>query len=256
MSHLSVHPIGRNRTMRSMSQTVVQALPGNTQLRLLAQKALESDNAERIKAKMNENDLLALTEAAKADGSEDCVQLPLSLIPVLRELVCSDELEAALSRTKLHFIRSPSKDDDSSRAQFRERMEKLRLRDEERKYSKMTSSVHKVASSDDVTTRSMTYAASVGLNMIVAPLSFGCFMYFFSGGILDRFVPAGNNEVKRVIIGVISGVVMLFIEMILYVIRTHEMEKALRKKAHKSDRGSMPFGRYSAAMERNYCAGD
>eukprot|EP00957_Ditylum_brightwellii_P038515 2911118-Ditylum_brightwellii.AAC.1 len=63
----------------------------------------------------------------------------------------------------------------------------------------------------------MTYAASVGLNMIVAPISFGVFMYFFAGQIFHwvageegQFDPrtsaANKTDIRRVIAGVVSGV--------------------------------------------------
>lgn len=63
----------------------------------------------------------------------------------------------------------------------------------------------------------MTYAASIGLNMIIAPLSFGCFMYFFAGGVMHLFWGSDDDEnrhptqinapdIKRVIIAVVSGV--------------------------------------------------
>jgi hypothetical protein len=50
---------------------------------------------------------------------------------------------------------------------------------------------------DDVTTKSMTYAASVGLNMIVAPISFGVFMYFFAGAIFGWMTGNDDRESSR-----------------------------------------------------------
>ena len=64
-------------------------------------------------------------------------------------------------------------------------MDRLRMQYEETKYMKLTDNLQDHRCDDDVTAKSMTFAASVGLNMIVAPLSFGCFMYFFAGGIFD-----------------------------------------------------------------------
>lgn len=101
----------------------------------------------------------------------------------------------------------------------------------------------------------MTYAASVGLNMIVAPISFGVFMYFFAGAIFG-FITGGEEElqphqtdIKSVITGVVSGVGMLFIEMILFVIRTHEFEAALSKKKRKNNYVS-PFGHTPAQLPK------
>lgn len=99
--------------------------------------------------------------------------------------------------------------------------------------------------------KSMTYATSVGMNMIVAPISFGAFMYFFSGQLFGRVLDKdgdgqssrhinNNVDIRAVIAGVISGVIMLFIEMTLFVIRSHEMDAAVTKKAKK--RQVNPFG--------------
>jgi len=113
---------------------------------------------------------------------------------------------------------------------------------------------------DDVTTKSMTYAASIGLNMIVAPISFGVFMYFFAGGLLDFFWSntsssqlAGHHQpdIKRVIAGVVSGVLMLFVEMLLFVIRTNELDKAVRKK-QKKNKNQGPFGYYTSYTSKTY----
>merc|ERR1712238_431827 len=102
-----------------------------------------------------------------------------------------------------------------------------------------------------------------GLNMIVAPISFGTFMFFFSGGVFDYFFPIVADEynsnrntahnpvdIKRVIIGVVSGVIMMIIEMVLFVIRTHEFEHYATKK--KKARGVEPFGAYTAKSTKEY----
>merc|ERR1711957_408497 len=106
------------------------------------------------------------------------------------------------------------------------------------------------------------YATSVGLNMIVAPLTFGAFMYFFAGGILDRFFDdeeGGNNnhrvnniDIRRVIAGVVSGVFMLFVEMLLFVIRTNELDASVRKKGRRKENRANPFGYTAKNMARVY----
>ena len=106
----------------------------------------------------------------------------------------------------------------------------------------------------------MMYATSVGLNKIEAPVTFGVFMYFFAGSIFGRFFPDDNNtntrgnnvDVRQVIAGVLSGVILLFIEMILFVIRSHELDASVRKKKRKKEYRSNPFGYTSRAMERVY----
>jgi hypothetical protein len=148
---------------------------------------------------------------------------------------------------------------EKQQKKYNKRMDRLRLQQEETKYSKLTSNLGKVVKDDDVTTKSMTYAASIGLNMIVAPISFGVLMYFFAGSLLDYFYPTVQSksaaltnapDIRKVIMGVISGVAMLFIEMILFVIRTDEMDKAIRKKGKKRKQG--PFGYYSSATTKNF----
>ena len=163
----------------------------------------------------------------------------------------------------VYCIESSANDDASltpEERQYRLRIRRLRLQREQTKYSALTknlSSMTHAVQDDGITTKSMTYAASIGLNMIVAPLSFGVFMYFFAGAVLDKFWPepprtAGSTtDIKRVIAGVVSGVVMLFIEMILFVIRTHEMEKALRRKQRKTGNQG-PFSYYTATTLKTY----
>lgn len=97
--------------------------------------------------------------------------------------------------------------------------------------------------------------------MIVGPLAFGTFMYFFAGSILDRFFldsgdvgggGGGGVDVRRVIAGVISGAFMLFVEMILFVIRSHELDASVRKKGRKAEYRPNPFGYTTKSMARTY----
>lgn len=178
-------------------------------------------------------------------------------------LVTLSSLNEALQQTvSLAFTPPPTKSaqEEVEDARFHKRMERLRLKNEETKYGRLTDNLQDHKQEDDITAKSMTYAASVGLNMIVAPLSFGCFMYFFAGGIMDYIFPVaedapkrvGGTDIKKVIVGVISGVLMLFIEMILFVIRTHEFEQHQRKKQKKKGGSVQPFGVYSKDMPTDY----
>ena len=117
--------------------------------------------------------------------------IPVSVLRAV-ETLCAERTEylkrmdKCLQATKLAFTPPPPESADSEeRKKFRRRIEQLKLRDEERSYGGLVKNVGLHAPADDVTTRSMTYAASIGLNMIVAPLSFGCFMYFFAGGLFN-----------------------------------------------------------------------
>lgn len=85
-------------------------------------------------------------------------------------------------------------------------------------------------------------------------------MFYFSGPVLNFVWDKTDDlnrigatvDIRRVIIGVISGVLMLFIEMLLFVIRTHEFDRGLRRKQRKKGSVLKPFGDYSADTEKTY----
>jgi len=176
------------------------------------------------------------------------------------------QLETALQTTKLSFEPKPQPTTDPS---FTKRLERLRLQDEERSYNNLTTNL-KTASSlkdDNITAKSMMYATSVGLNMVVAPITFGIFMYFFAGSIFSRFfdseidINARTNmnqqiDIRRVIAGVVSGVFMLFVEMILFVIRSHELDASVRKKSKRKENRANPFGHTTKNAARVYVRDD
>jgi hypothetical protein len=183
--------------------------------------------------------------------------IPIPLLRAMQQVLephDRERLEQALQQTSLVFTPKPPPPTKLTKEQeeYRKRIERLALQHEERRYTELTSNVNKAPEKDDVTTRSMTYAASVGLNMIIAPLSFGCFMYFFAGGLLDYFLESSKSDMKRVIIGVVSGVIMLFIEMLLFVIRTHEMDEAMRKKSKRATQTQVPFSQYTSETKKTF----
>lgn len=208
------------------------------------------------------------------DEAQSCIQeflshsdsdmVPINLIKALRSLVLhlntdkslENELELLLSSQVKQLFFTPLQQtskalrNDEEKRKYKQRIERLKILVEENKYRQITSNLDKKIE-DDATMKSMMYATSVGLNMIVAPLSFGAFMYFFSGALLDRFFVSNRQgdthiggktgpDIRRVIAGVVSGVLMLFIEMILFVIRNHEMDSSIRKKSRT--RKENPFG--------------
>jgi hypothetical protein len=221
---------------------------------------------------MTVDEAKAIIQAFLSDTQPDSV--PVTLIKALRSLLIwqqdetlSSQLEDLLSTQvkTLHFtpVHNPSAStslSDEDKKKYKQRIERLKILTEENKYRQITSNLDKKIE-DDATMKSMMYATSIGLNMIVAPLSFGAFMYFFSGALLDRFFRSsrqydtrigGNTgpDIRRVIAGVISGVVMLFIEMILFVIRNHEMDSSLRKKARS--RKENPFGYSKSKAKKTF----
>jgi len=181
------------------------------------------------------------------------------------------ELEVAIRATGLSFpTNNKSTPSTTKSIELEKRLQRLRMLDEERSYGKLTRNLktHSILKDDDVTTKSMMYASSVGLNMIVAPISFGVFMYFFAGGIFQRFFDGapdenigrwrgtGGVDVRRVIAGVISGVFMLFVEMILFVIRSHELDAEVARKGRRRENRANPFGYTQKSMARVYVRDD
>ena len=202
-----------------------------------------------------------LEEWKTNDTADQILQkwIPIPLLRAMQQVLDQHDrqrLENALQHTSLVFTpKPPAVELTKEQEDYRKRMERLSWNHEERKYSKLTSNVNKAPVKDDVTTRSMTYAASVGLNMVIAPLSFGCFMYFFAGGLLDYLLdtePTSKSDIKRVIIGVVSGVIMLFIEMLLFVIRTHEMDEAMRKKSKGLANTQVAFSQYTSDSKKTF----
>eukprot|EP00555_Chaetoceros_dichaeta_P008521 CAMPEP_0198258738 /NCGR_PEP_ID=MMETSP1447-20131203/8078_1 /TAXON_ID=420782 /ORGANISM="Chaetoceros dichaeta, Strain CCMP1751" /LENGTH=312 /DNA_ID=CAMNT_0043945923 /DNA_START=33 /DNA_END=971 /DNA_ORIENTATION=+ len=170
------------------------------------------------------------------------------------------ELEQSLLNAgKLIFHTNTPKQTEASKthdAAYQRRLERLRFLSQERDYTKLTSNLDTTVAAD-VSVKSMMYATSVGLNMIVAPITFGVFMYFFSGalfgywdGAIEHDKNSGKLDIRKVIIGVISGVAMMFIEMILFVIRNHEMDRHVTKKMKNEKRN--PFGYVKAHQKRTF----
>jgi len=105
--------------------------------------------------------------------------------------------------------------------QNRGRREYLKRKHEEREYNKLVDNLPQTRKHDPLASMSSNkYVMSVGLNMIVAPISFGVFVYSFSTFMFEKTV---GGENARVICGVLSGCAMLFIEMVLFVIRSDAM---------------------------------
>jgi len=171
------------------------------------------------------------------------------------------ELEHSLLRAgKLLFHTNTPKQTVASKthdAAYQRRLERLRFLSQERDYAKLTSNLDTTVA-PDVSVKSMMYATSVGLNMIVAPISFGVFMYFFSGALfgfwdaVEHDSSNGKMDIRKVIIGVLSGVAMMFIEMILFVIRNHEMDRHVTKKMKMNNQKRNPFGYVKAHQKRTF----
>ena len=195
-------------------------------------------------------------ENKKEEMIEDCPPvLHLSVVQAMTTVLLSrnestDRLNDALSSSLVFTPPPPELPPTAQQAKWEKRMKRLRLRAEETKYKKLTNNLDNTPE-DDVTTKSMMYATSVGLNMIVAPITFGVFMYFFAGQIFSWMVDEEaqyertaldqqKTDIQKVIAGVVGGVLMLFVEMILFVIRTHAMDESILKK--RKTKKLSPFG--------------
>ena len=253
---------------RSMSASSPSALL--EQVQVAKHGLLQSSSFTADEAKSILKDTIQSAQSAHKDGAPSAA-LPLAGVSAMKYLINNSQskqeqkdlliqlLESALSQSTLSFKPKPTPNNDPA---FTKRLERLRLQDEERSYNNLTTNL-KTASSlkdDNVTAKSMMYATSVGLNMVVAPTTFGVFMYFFAGSIFSKFFDSeetidmrGNNiDVRRVIAGVVSGVFMLFVEMILFVIRSHELDASVRKKSRRKENRANPFGYTEKNMARVY----
>jgi hypothetical protein len=257
----------------TISATTTSLPPSSSPSEALARAAKAK---EQLSSLMTVKEATSLLQSAINSAAVDAT-LPLAGVSALQSLIQSSQadpktktqqsqdLEAALHQTKqLSFQQKSSTTNNSSNdPKFQKRLERLRLHHEERSYLNLTTNL-KTASSlkdDNITVKSMTYAASVGLNMIVAPISFGVFMYFFAGSIFNRLFGSENTnrgdvDIKRVIAGVVSGVFMLFVEMILFVIRSHELDASVRKKSKRKENRANPFGYTEKSMARVYVRDD
>lgn len=182
---------------------------------------------------------------------EKAAVIDLQTLRKLENSVGSDVLDDALQGAQLCYSEAPSL---QRSPQFEERLKRLKLQEQQRRYSRLTANVAPPAVADDVNTKTMLYAASIGLNMIVAPLSFGCLLYYFGGGLLDWWWPiqkSSNVHIRKILLSVIGGVIMMIIEMVLFVIRTHAMDQASHRKGGRKQQ-QQPFGFYTSKTSKTY----
>ena len=177
----------RNKRLEGVQSTdELRQLIRNARTALGTTNNASSDNEEELSP--------ALAVEILRDFDTTSAVVPIKVLRAV-ETLCDNKkggadylkrLDACLHATQLAFTPPlPQAPVSEERKKFRMRMEKLKLRQEENRYGGLVKNVGVQGQPDDVTTRSMTYAASIGLNMIIAPLSFGCFMYFFAGGLFD-----------------------------------------------------------------------
>lgn len=224
-------------------------------IEILEQIAGQAKIFDTNTASANNSEELATELETTIKQLDDDDVIPIRAIRIAKVLASSEDLvlslDKALLNTKLVFSipEKPSQDNVA----YQERIKMLKLAEQERDYSNLTRNLNN-SPSDDATLKSMMYAATIGANMIVAPLSIGVLMYFFAGKLFSFILPdyrpaEGKIDIHGVIAGVVAGVVMMFIEMILFVIRNHEMDKFVSKKMKRQKN---PFGYDKRTAERTF----
>jgi len=236
-----------NKTLSGINST--EKLKNALQ-QIINEAKLEANDDDTNDDETNDN---ILELEAILNETESCV--PLRAIAISKSIATKEShalqiLNDILQNVTLQYTKPQQKNTTQA---YQSRIKKLQLKEQERNYSNITKNLN-TSPADDQTIKSMTYAASVGMNMIVAPISIGVIMYFFAGKLFAFIVPDYNQEdgkinIVGVIAGVIAGVIMLFIEMILFVIRNHEMDRYVTKKMKRKKN---PFGYDKKLAERTF----
>ena len=148
-------------------------------------------NAQNADDTLNPIPLNAVTIAKAIAAASDTASASASAsTPRTSTITSLQKLNRALERTQLEFSKPPKPPKSQV---YQTRIVKLKLAEQERNYTKLTKNIHH-AEADDATIQSMMYAASVGANMIVAPISIGVLMYFFAGKLFSFITPGYQPE--------------------------------------------------------------
>ena len=243
----------------SLNKTILGISSSEKLNEALQQIIKKSSNSTTTKTEIQELESILKESTSANQSSNDYI--PLQAITIAKSIAIKlslllelEALNVALQNKTL--IYSKPQDTKTTSAAYKSRIQKLQLAEQEKQYSNITKNIN-TAPDDDQTIKSMMYAASVGMNMIVAPISIGVIMYFFAGKLFAFIIPdyqqeKGKINIHGVIAGVLVGVIMLFIEMILFVIRNHEMDKFVTKKMKRKKDHMNPFGYDKKLAERTF----
>lgn len=114
---------------------------------------------------------------------------------------------------------------EKSAAQARRRAE-LTRRGEHRAYAKLVRSVHTPpVRPEERMAASLRHQFTISANMVVAPLASAGICY-----VLSRHIVSEKN---RVVVALLGGIGMLFIEMVLFILRTYSVEHHVARKKRK-----------------------
>ena len=177
---------------------------------------------------------MALADRAMASGLE--LIRPGESKPVRVDALASElaknnsstrlSLRSALRGTKLVFpAPTPHTTPDPAVAT---RREMLARRAEHREYATLVSSVHRApVRPEERVGASLRHQYTIGANMVVAPVASSFICYILSKSLVEK-------ATSRVVAGLMGGIVMLFVEMILYIARAYMVDhQADRRKRRK-----------------------
>jgi hypothetical protein len=123
------------------------------------------------------------------------------------------------------------KEDIANQAKAKEGWrQKLQAKHQQREYDRMVKNVHwGGARKPDPETRPF-YQASIAFNMLAAMITAGFMGWYVAGSFLTK-------DAHRLMVGTVTAMVMLVLEMTLYIIRTTEVERYAPKRARNEQLG-------------------
>jgi len=147
------------------------------------------------------------------------------------------EQEDAFNNTVLRGARTvfprhvQRKEDIATQAKAKEGWrQKLQAKHQQREYDRMVKNVHwGGARKPDPETRPF-YQASIAFNMLAAMITAGFMGWYVAGSFLTK-------DAHRLMVGTVTAMVMLVLEMTLYIIRTTEVERYAPKRERNEQLG-------------------
>ncbi|GMI06382.1 hypothetical protein TrVE_jg154 [Triparma verrucosa] len=156
---------------------------------------------------------------------------------------CGDKVAKELSKLELYYEdRSPAKAKRTpeEEAAYRSRIESLKIKAEQREYANMTMGMgggiseamaghNAEKTSIAAEMNKLSSVTAIATNMILAPLTFGAFLYFF---VSSRIF---TSPTYQILCSIVGGVAMMFVEMTLFVIRSDMLIEHDEKKKKEGE---------------------
>ena len=200
---------------------------------LLANPAFSYDSTKEY---LTSSELSSLYSHLQSNASTTPSADPLSVFPA--------------KSLRLHYVpvavpastRTPTEE-----VSYRARLDMLNRKVLDRQYASLTGSLgsstnlYGVKSMDGAgvadEVNKLGNSGAIAANMIIAPVCFGAFLYSFMGPLFPgRVVAEGDVDTVLVVVAVLGGVALLFIEMILFVIRSDTIIAYDKKKERAHER--------------------